>query len=207
MEKVRKAANVLEKEIRMMRLRFWGDLVLKIFLVGLLVYAFTSDEIIIIDRNGNVSSGRKEDRSNSEILHIESASHVSMLYSTFWTFTHLNYKQQADKGARLGGVAIENQYKSLEKKGFYSDIFRNNYTVTSVVDSIPFSEFRVEGDKIFLRAYGKQVLENSYVTLIKKLDMAVELKLTQRVLNDNPHGLSIEYVEIISNNVIESLSK
>jgi hypothetical protein len=204
LDRLKSAANSLEREIALSRIRFWGNLALITLMAVLLIHAYAQDNLVVVDPDGNVLQSHHEDRSDPAVLRIESANHAAMFYNTVWSFDHLNYRQQLDQGLRLGGGKLKGLYKALESRGFYNDIFRNNYEVKSVIDSIPSSLFKVQDGNIYMKVYGRMELKNSYVKETRKLDFDFRITLVSRVFGANPHGMSIEDISILANHTIET---
>jgi hypothetical protein len=204
LERLKRAANHLEREIALSRVRFWGNTGLIALMVVLLIQAYSQETLVVMDEEGNALQSHVEDRNDPAVLRIESANHAAMFYSTVWTFDHLNYRQQLDQGLKLGGGKLKVLYKALESRGFYNDIFRNNYEVKSVIDSIPLRQFRVVDGSIHMKVYGRMILKNSFVKETRRLDFDLRIALVARVFVINPHGMSIEDLSITANQTIET---
>jgi hypothetical protein len=207
MEKIRSMSETLEKQVAMLKLRFWGSLFFQLVLLGVIIFFASRTEYIAIDPMGNVYSSKKIERTDPEILLIEADAHARSFYNTMWTFNHLNRRTQITKAGQLGGNVIRDIYKALQQKSYYKEIEANNYYVYSQIDSVNVREFRIDGSSLQLVVYGQMTLENDRYKEVRDLDIQLTMTIVGRVREINPNGLSIEGINILTNETLESYDK
>lgn len=194
MEQIKKAARQLDKEIAMLKLRYWGDKIVNIILAGALVYVLFTERIYVVHPKGGIFEATPETRTNPEILAIESDDHIRKFYATFLSFYHADMDKQIPKAYPLGGNIIKEMHAVLKKREFYNEILVNNYRVTSEVKKCTLKA--IDGNTLYLEVIGEMVLENEFIREVRNMNMNVTLVIVGRVPVDNPHGLSIEDIKL-----------
>jgi hypothetical protein len=207
MERLRSAANSLERQIALSRYRFWGTTFLFAIMLVIIAYQGSQSNYVAIDPVGNVYTTRKVDRTDKDILLIEADAHARAFYSSFWTFYHLNRKKQLNAAVDLGGNCIKKAYEDLTEAGFYKKIETNNYDVKSEIDSVDVRNFSFDGRVLHLKVYGHMILENNAFIELRDLDMELWLVLVERIRQKNPNGLSIEGLKLLTNETLQVKEK
>jgi hypothetical protein len=203
MERIKKASNQFEKDIRFMKWRWIGSVLIIVSLVIALVVSFSQKDLLVVDKQGNVYRSEKTFRTDKRVLYIEADAHVRAFYKTFWSFDHNSIELQFRKAAHLGGKCVNDLYEDLQNKGFYNDVRLNGYYIDSEVDSTDTKTFSFDGSRVFIKAWGTSYLRNELFEEKRKLEIEFELKLTDRVVADNPNGFSIEKLNIVDNSTIK----
>jgi hypothetical protein len=194
MEHIKKAAKQLDKEIAMLKLRFWGDKIVNIILAGALIYVLSTERIYVTHPKGGIWEATPETRTNPEILAIEADDHIRKFYATFLSFNHIDMDKQIPKAYPLGGNIIKEMHAALKKREFYNEIMVNNYRVTSEVKNCVLKG--IDGNSLYLEVTGEMVLENEFIREVRNMNMNVTLVVVGRVPIENPHGLSIENIKL-----------
>jgi hypothetical protein len=194
-EKLKRIGTRLDKEIALLKFRFVGGILVNLFWAGIVLYLVLHQRVYVISKTGGIWESQSESRDNPQILFIEADDHMRKFYSTFLSFTHLDYKEQTgERSYGLGGNIIKEFRQSLVAKGFYNDIVVNNYRVVSTVDKVKL--IGLEGDRLSLTVTGSMVLKNDYIEERRAMNLNVVLVIIPRVAVKNPHGLSIEDISL-----------
>lgn len=204
LEKIKRVSGRFEREVALMKWRAIGTYVLLLAMIGAMVFVFQSKSYLVIDREGNVYTTKKVERTDKEILLIEADAHARNFYSTMWTFDHGNIDKQIKRAGYLGGDVVTDLYTKLKGEGFYNDIRLNGYYVKSSIDSVDFKSFSFNGKSVYIKCYGSMELTNNTFYELRRLDLEMEMRLVERILEKNPNGLSIEALNLLNNNVISN---
>jgi hypothetical protein len=200
MEKIKKLSNQLERDIAFMKWRWVGNLVIVLALVAGIVVISGRDNYLIIDKQGNVYTGKNADAGSNESLLIEGDAHMRFFYGTFLTFDHTNVDGQVAKGLELGGKAVEELYSKNRDAGWYVKMKSEGFYVVSTIDSV--SAVQYAKDRVAFNVHGKMHLMNDKIDETRRMDMWVELARVERRLGKNPNGFSIERILRINNDII-----
>lgn len=157
----------------------------------------SNDNIFVLDDDGDINPAYKS--GNLKNLEIEADNHIRMFYHTFFSYDKINVNKQVQKGLELGGIGVKNLWKVYRQKNYYNQIKQNNMIINSTVDSI---KFDLRKSPYKARVYGKQKLQSGNIVEYRNLNMDITFIKTSRVKNKNPHGLSIEYIYIRNQDII-----
>jgi hypothetical protein len=206
LEKVKRISNKLERDIAISKIRTILSGLIILVLIVCLAYAANQSNFVVVDKiSGAVSVGTKADRTEPEILLIECDAHLRLFYSKFYSFAHHNINKPLDEATFLGGNCIKELYQVYKSRGFYNSIQANNYVVTSTIDSV--ESFTFDGRGISVITRGTMVLENDQIVDERKLDLQFYIILVDRVRQRNPHGMSIEKINVLSTETIREYNK
>jgi len=195
MERVKKMGERLDKDIAMLKWRFVGGILLNILWGTIVLFVVFQQRVFVINKSGGIWESSSESRNDPGVLFIEADDHVRKFYSTFFSFTHLDYKEQTgERSYSLGGNIIKDFRKALVDKGFYNDIVANNYRVVSTVSKVKL--VAVQGDRVSVAVSGTMVLTNDFVEETRAMNLNLVLIVIPRVAVLNPHGLSIEDIDL-----------
>jgi len=203
LSRVKRAGKTLENQIALLQFRFWGNLIVTLLLIGLIVYYANQSNYIVLDPVGNVYIGQKAERTDRNLLLIDADAHARYFYNTFWSFDHNNIKEQMRKADDLGGEIVATLYKTLQENGFYKEVVKNGYYVKASIDSISERDFKFDGKAVKLRIYGHMTLENNVFIETRDLDMDLTMYLVDRIRERNPNGMSIEGINILTNETLK----
>jgi hypothetical protein len=194
MDELKKISRTIDREIGTLKFRSFLSGFTIIALAGMLIYVLRTERVVVLHPKGGIWEGVRESRNDPGTLYIEGDDHVRKFYATFLTFSHSGYEQQIEKAFSLGGNAIKEAQSTLRESGFYNEIVVNNYRVISTVLS---SELvAVDGERMKLRILGQMVLENDFIRETRNMNMDVVLVTVERTAVINPHGLSIERIDV-----------
>jgi len=203
LERIKRTSNNFEKEVAMLKWRWVGSVIIIVVLIVALVIVSGRSNYLIIDTRGGVYTSTKVDRTDPNVLLIEAEAHMAKFYNSAWTFDHNNIEQQQRKASYLGGKVVTDLYKTLTENGFYGEVRRNGYYVSSTIDSVDVSGFRFSNGVLQMQVYGTMQLRNNDFIQKRHLDMNVSIVLVDRILERNPNGMSIEVLTITSNETIK----
>lgn len=185
--------------------RFMWIALIVLFISGLLsagtvFYAISksNENIFVLDKEGDINPAYKT--INNDNLEIEADNHIKMFYDTFFTYDKINVDLQVKRGLELGGKGLKDLWKVYRQQNYYNQIKQNNMIIKATVDSI---KFDLRNSPYKARVYGKQKLQSGEIIENRHLNMDLTFVKTARVKGKNPHGLSIEYIFIKNQNVIE----
>ena len=165
---------------------------------GYYVFSKTSNNIYVLDKDGNIGSAEKQDLSSQ--LEAEADNHLKMFYSTFFSYDVVNVEENVKKGVELGGESVKELWRMYSVENWYNRVKQSNLIVNSRVDST-FFDFKYEPYRA--RVYGTQTITNGSVSENRTLNIDCVIKKVGRVKEINPHGMLIDKITITSNQKIE----
>lgn len=125
---------------------------------------------------------------------IEAVAHVNQFHQYFFNLPPDNeyIEYTTDKAMYLADESALKQKKSMQEKGFYSDLVSSSATCSVFCDSVVLAE-----DNSFT-FYGKQIVKRRTSQIRRSLITSGRLRNIQRSKN-NPHGLLITNWKTLEN--------
>jgi len=197
MKEIEKIAKTLDKEVALLKLRTWAAFALNVICIGVMVYVLLTERVYVIREQGGIFEATPENRSDKQSLYIEADDHVRKLYATLLSFDHVDWENEIKPAYNLGGNILKDFVSALKKKGFFEEVVIENFRVKSNVLKTQLVDF--SSSSVTLNVTGEMILENEYVKETRAMNMVITMVIVNRVPVLNPHGLSIEALQLPEN--------
>lgn len=204
MDNIKQTYNTIDKTLNRFR---WvaiiaiGSSLLLALIMSVFIYKVSTNNMLAIDRDGDIVSAKKVNE--SEYFEIEADNHVRLFYSRFFTYNRNNYRKQIELGIYLCGESSRRLYETFKQKGWYDAVVNEHLNIES--DVIGSVEIKPIGkNKLSFFAKGFQIVSKGELTEKRHLDIKGTINKTNRIKGKNPHGLEIDDIVIVNNNLFNT---
>lgn len=206
MDKIIQSYNSIDKFLNQQKIItiVLGSLsIIGIIIMSFLLFKMSNKDMYAIDNQGDIVSISKISR--SQVFAIESDNHVRLFYSRFFSYDKSNYTKRVEMGLYLGGKSVKNLFETYQSKGWYNSIVNNDIIIESYVPDNGLKINVVSNNVSQFIAKGIQVIKRDHFTEKRHLEIKgmIYAHPDGRQKIRNPHGLIIDDIVILNNNIIQ----